>query len=91
MQALRHCTAALLVLVLGGSAAAQAPAPSTPVPGEATFTIFLRGTDVGQEQVSLSRSGSQWIITSTGRAGDMTINRFELKYAADWQPIEMHL
>ncbi len=39
----------------------------------------------------LARSGSQWIITSTGRLGDFTLNRFELKYAADWQPIELRV
>ena len=55
------------------------------------FTIFIRGTDVGQEQVALVRSGSQWIISATGRLGDFTLNRFEVKYAADWQPIEMHV
>ena len=35
-----------------------AAAQAEPVPGEATFTIFIRGTDVGREQVNLARSGS---------------------------------
>ena len=85
-----YCTAALL-LSLAGLTVQPAAAQTEPVPGEATFTIFMRGTDVGREQVNLSRSGSQWIITSTGRLGDFTLNRFELKYAADWQPIELHV
>ena len=85
-----YCTAAL-VLALAGLAVPPAAAQTEPVPGEATFTIFVRGTDVGREQVNLARSGSQWIITSTGRLGDFTLNRFELKYAADWQPIELHV
>ena len=85
-----HCTVAL-VLALAGSAGAPAGAQTEPVPGAATFTIFIRGTDVGREQVTLARSGSQWIITSTGRLGDFTLNRFEIKYASDWQPIELHL
>jgi pimeloyl-ACP methyl ester carboxylesterase len=79
------------VLALAGSAGAPAGAQTEPVPGEATFTIFIRGTDVGREQVNLARSGSQWIITSTGRLGDFTLNRFEIKYASDWQPIELQL
>lgn len=90
MRCLGYCTAALTVVLIGlgpGPAAAQ----TEPVPGEATFTIFIRGTDVGREQVNLARSGSEWIITSTGRLGDFTLNRFELKYAADWQPIELHI
>jgi pimeloyl-ACP methyl ester carboxylesterase len=100
MQLLSHCTAALMMLCLCADAGAQtpesaqrvpngAPGPGQPVPGEATFTVFIKGTEVGREQVSLSRAGSQWIITSTGRLGELTLNRFELKYTADWQPAEM--
>src|SRR6266516_3499188 len=66
----------------------QTPAP---VPGDATFTIFVRGTEAGREQVHLARSGADWIVSSTGRFGDLVINRFEIKYAADWQPIELHI
>jgi hypothetical protein len=79
---------------ISGVAAAQtpaSPAAPTPVPGEASFNIFLRGNDVGREQVRLQRSGSDWIITSTGRLGDLIVNRFELKYTADWQPVELRV
>ena len=69
---------------------APAPAP-VPVPGEATFNIFIRGRDVGREQVSVQRSGSNWIITSTGRVGDLIVNRFELKYTVDWQPVDLRI
>jgi pimeloyl-ACP methyl ester carboxylesterase len=89
MQVLYHCTAALVLLFLGAPAAAQTTVATEPVPGATGFTIFLRGADVGREQVNVTRSGSQWIITSTGRIGDLVINRLELKYAADWQPIEL--
>ena len=93
MQWHHHCTAAALAAVVSAGAAAQtqtsqAPQPS---PGPAVFTIFLRGADVGREQVNLTRSGSQWIVSSTGRAGDVTLNRFEVKYASDWQPAELSL
>jgi uncharacterized protein len=91
MQVLHHCTAALVTLFACAVAAAQTPAPAQPVAGSASFTIFVRGVDVGREQVSVARSGSDWILSSTGRIGEVTINRFELKYAADWQPIELHL
>ena len=78
---------------MGASAApsGQAGGQVEPIPGDATFTIFMRGTDVGQERVTLTRSGSQWIISATGRLGDVTLNRFEVKYAADWQPIELRV
>jgi pimeloyl-ACP methyl ester carboxylesterase len=93
MMSLRHCTA-VLALVSGGLAASVGPAAAQqvePLPGEATFNIFLRGTDVGREQVNLTRAGSQWVITSTGKLGDVTLNRFELKYASDWQPVELRV
>ena len=92
MTFLRHCTAALALATAASAALlGQAGGQVEPIPGDAMFTIFIRGTDVGQEQVALVRSGSQWIISSTGRLGDFTLNRFEVKYATDWQPIEMHV
>ncbi len=90
MQVQHYCTAALLLASLAHLARAQTPAPA-PAIGEASFTVFSRGVDVGREQVSVARSGSEWIITSTGRIGDSTLNRFELKYTADWQPVELRL
>ena len=93
----RHCIVALAAALVAAAASAQTPAappPATqgpaPVAGSAGFTIFLRGTDVGREQVNLVRSGSQWILSSTGRIGDFTINRLELKYTADLHPVELH-
>lgn len=91
MQVQKYCTAALLVALLACPAFAQAPATPSPAVGEATFTVFMRGADVGREQVSVSRSGSEWIISSTGKIGDQTLNRFELKYTADWHPVQMRL
>ena len=89
-----YCTAAFLVLSMCGAAWAQqappAPAPA-PVPGDATFNIFIGGRDAGREQVSVQKSGSTWIVTSTGRVGNLIINRFELKYTADWQPVELRI
>ena len=76
-----------------GTAVAQTPAaPSpAPAPGDASFNIFIRGRDAGREQVSVQRSGSNWVITSTGRVGDLIVNRFELKYTADWQPVDLRI
>jgi fermentation-respiration switch protein FrsA (DUF1100 family) len=90
-----HCTALAAAAVLGaaGLAAAQG-APPSPAPGDAAFGIFIRGTQIGREQVTLARTASGWIITSTGQMGvpvDFTIVRFEMKYAPDWQPLEMKL
>src|SRR6266851_8747489 len=90
-----HCTAlaAAVVLAATGTASAQLAAPS-PAPGDAAFGIFIRGTQIGREQVTLTRTGAGWVITSSGQIGapvDFTVTRFEIKYAADWQPLEMKL
>jgi uncharacterized protein len=97
---LRHCIVAVLAALPAASVMAQttaAPTPSAPAvqpgagpaAGASAFTVFLRGTDVGREQVNLVRSGSQWVLTSTGRIGDFTVNRLELKYTADLHPVEL--
>jgi pimeloyl-ACP methyl ester carboxylesterase len=91
MHVLRHCTVGLLALSIGSAAAAQAPTGTDPAAGEATFSIFIRGTDVGREQVNVTRTSSGWVITSTGRAGEVIINRFEVKYTHDWQPTELRV
>jgi uncharacterized protein len=90
-----HCTAlaAAAVLAVATPAAAQLAQPS-PAPGDALFGIFVGGVQIGREQVTLARTTSGWIITSTGQTGgavDFTITRFEMKYATDWQPLEMKL
>jgi hypothetical protein len=93
-----YCTAALaLALGLTGASGVQARSQqnaAVPVPGDATFSVFLSGREIGREQVRLAKSGSDWVLTATSRIGaplDITVNRFELKYSADWQPIELKL
>ena len=49
---------------------------------------------MGFETVTVARGGSGWIITSTGSLAapiDFTINRFEVTYTQDWQPVELTL
>src|SRR4029453_17465371 len=81
MQLPRHCTAVLLALITATAASAQTPAPAAPVPGEATFEVFLRGAGAGRIVVHLTRTAAGWTISSTGRVGDLVTNRFELKYS----------
>ena len=84
---------ALAALLAAAPATAQVAAPA-PEPGDASFTIFLRNTQLGREQVTLARTESGWVITSSGQIGapvDFTLGRFEMKYAPDWQPLELTL
>jgi pimeloyl-ACP methyl ester carboxylesterase len=83
--------AAAALVLSAASAAAQSPSPT---PGDAVFNIFLRGTQIGREQVNVATGPSGWIITSSGASQaplDFTIARFEVKYSPDWQPLEMTL
>jgi len=88
-----NCTA----LLLAAAAFAVRPAaqtPELPATGDAAFAIYLQGTQIGREQVTVARGPSGWIITSSGRTEaplDFTIARFEAKYAPDWQPLELTL
>src|SRR5262245_7386136 len=89
-----NCTALVLASLLAGPVASAQETASAPTPGDASFSIFLRGREIGREQVNLARTPSGWVITSSGQFGapiDFTINRFELKYGTDWQPLEMVL
>jgi uncharacterized protein len=85
-----HCTVALLALSIRGAGLAQAPAPQL-AEGEVEFTIFIGGQPAGREVARVTRSGSTWIISSTGTvglAGAPASTRFEVKYTADLHPID---
>lgn len=93
MPFVRNSTFAVLLALLASPQGSSQPA-SQPASGEAEFTIFLAGKPVGREHVNLSQSGGNWIITSSGQSGppiDVTVDRFEMKYSADWQPMELHI
>jgi fermentation-respiration switch protein FrsA (DUF1100 family) len=87
---LRNCTA-VSILLLGSvlAVSAQTATPASPATGEASLTIFLRGVEVGRMQSNVARTDSAWVLSSTGRLGELVLNRFEMKYDADWQPLSM--
>lgn len=90
----RNCSAALLCVLLTTAGAARQSTGTSPAPGAAQFLIFIGGRHVGQEQVNVSRSGNNWIISATGQLSapaDIATSRFEVKYASDWQPLELHI
>jgi pimeloyl-ACP methyl ester carboxylesterase len=96
-MSVRHCICAALVTLAGSVSIAFAQPPAVPAPsGEATssFAIFLRGTQVGLEQVSLARTADGWTILSTGRIAapfDVTARRLEVRYSPEWKPVVFSL
>lgn len=89
MPFLRNSTVAIVALLAPLTAQAQ---PAVPAEGPAEFVVFLGGRAVGREQVNVARASGNWIITASGRLSapaDIVVNRFEARYAADWQPLEL--
>ncbi len=90
MRVSRYCTAAVLTVSMlsAGSAAAQK------TDGPATFRVFLQGRPVGAEDVIVRRSGSEVIISGTGRLGaplDFATRRAEIRYDQSWRPQSLQL
>ena len=82
---LRHCTWAFL-LVLASAAQAQEAAPPARSTG---YTVFLKGTPIGREDVTVRTDASGISILSQGRLSvpsSVTTRRAEVKYGPDWTP-----
>ena len=92
----RHCTWALAVLLFAGilgnagvglraqqAAAASPQAQARPV----AYTIFLRGTPIGREEVRVTSDAMGTTITSESRTSlpqNITIRKAEVHYTPDW-------
>ena len=79
-----HCSWALLLL--WATIAAAQPAPPAQTAG---YTIFVRGTPIGREDVSVDASATGTTITSTGRLSaplNVTLRRSEFRYRSDGTP-----
>src|SRR5688572_295908 len=78
-----YCTCAFLLCL--PPAFAQAPDASRPI----GYTVFVRGTPIGREDVSVRADTSGTTVTSEGRISapaDLVIRRAEFKYGPDWMP-----
>ena len=87
----RASLVALLAVVAIGASTGRASAQNA---SESNFTIYIRGTAVGSEQVSVARTADGWTITSGGRIGapvDLIIREFKARYDASWRPLELSI
>src|SRR5512147_502378 len=76
-----YCSVVLVAL-----AVQQAPAQN-----DADFKIFVRGRQIGTEEVSVVRTDSGTVISGRGRLSspiDVETNRCEVRYDAQWRPVE---
>jgi uncharacterized protein len=79
-----YCTWTLLLCL-----ASPAVAQQTPAPKPTSYTLFMRGTPIGREDVSVERNAGALSITSQGRLAapfNVIIKRVEIKYHADGSP-----
>lgn len=56
--------------------------------------VLLEGTRIGTESVTISRVGTEWIVSGTGLVQpplDLSTMKFEMRYGLDWQPQRMVL
>jgi uncharacterized protein len=83
-----HCTVALALLLLAaGAGHGQTPA----APGPAGFTVFFRGLAIGAEEVTVTETPQGISITGNERTGpplNIVTRRAEIRYTADWRPLE---
>src|SRR5688572_26157661 len=81
----------LALAALGAAGAVPANAqPSAPT----HFTIVLRGTTIGSEDVSVERTPQGTTISSTGRIGpplDIVLRALRIRYDTDGRPLGMTL
>lgn len=74
--------------------AVAAPSVVRAQQAEAHFTIYVRSTVIGTEQVTVTHSAEGWTIASSGRmtAPSEVINRqLTAKYDESWKPLEFSL
>ena len=88
-RAARYVAAALCAIALGaGTAGAQTSAATN------DFTIYIRSTPVGTEQVTVNRSVNGIVVSSIGRTGapvDIVLRQFNARYDTNWRPVELSI
>ena len=76
------------ILAFGASTAAAQQ------PDSRGYTIFLRGTPIGREDITVRSEQGGLVISGTGRVSpplDIVTRRAEVRYGADWSPVSMVL
>ena len=87
---LPHCICAVLLVLAAPIQGWQAPPPQQgAASGFSAYTVFLRGTPLGREDISVVSDATGTTVSSRSRLGlplNVTLRRVEIKYTADWSP-----
>ncbi len=79
-------------MVAGVVLLAPSIAGAQPAEGTASFRVFLKGSAIGGEEVTVRRTPAGTTITSTGRLAaplDLVTRQCVLRYDANWRPIDL--
>ena len=89
----RHCTVAAAALLAAAAVRCRCPDPALPgaCDGRRDVRHLRPQRRDRSHDVARGRFRQRLGDPSTGRFGDVVLNRFEAKYDADWQPTEMRL
>ena len=86
----RYCIWSLaLLFVLPVRAMPQQSASEPPASASTGYTVFVHGTPIGHEEVTVQPGASGLTITSTGRLSapvNRVTRRAEVRYRPDWTP-----
>jgi len=89
----RYCIVAVFLVLAAATAVAQRPAALGPGP-VANFVVFMQGSPIGSEQVTVTASAEGWTVRGTGRLANpinLSTSRFEMRYDREWQPISLEI
>lgn len=85
-QWFRHLSVAVVTLTTIGTLATTKAAQTDPS-GTASFSIFLRGQQIGTEEATVTKTAEGWTLSATGRTGpplDFSFDKFVAHYSTDW-------
>jgi dienelactone hydrolase len=81
----------ICALVAFGASPAGAQAPAADSRG---YMVFLHGTPIGREDITVRTEGGNLVVTGTGRLSpplDIVTKRAEVRYGPDWTPLSLEL
>src|SRR5437016_14588092 len=90
-HSIRAVLAALALATATADAQIVPVAPALPETNATNFTLFLRAQPIGTERIAVNRIADGWMISSTGRLSpplDAVARRLQVRYTADWRPLE---
>ena len=93
-MAVRYSIWALLLFLAAPAGAGEQAASPAGEPAVRGYTVFAGGAVAGREDVTMLTSAEGFTISGRGRVAgtlDIIINRVEIRYQPDWQPISYGL